>query len=260
MATSNVPSYPVIYVDVHADGSAHLNIAGRHIDYPPAPVGETRTLITQYAVTVAVSLGRPVRMTTSDPDGTFKIAVHPDGTVSELTTAAGKPRRLTRSPTHPPQQAPSPEHDPASLVPPSAAQGEASLLGELEPTRMVSRQAAIIAVLTFDTGATYSIHRSALVGRRPSAPHDEPVDQLLRVNDLTVTLSKNHFRIDQKNGKFWIADLGSANGTIVQHPASAPVILSPGKRQELRHRDVLLVGDVTITVALEQARPAEVYS
>jgi pSer/pThr/pTyr-binding forkhead associated (FHA) protein len=259
MATSNVPSYPVIYVDVNADGSAHLNIAGRHIDYPPAPLGGTRTLITRYAVTIAISLGRPVRMTTSEPAGTFKIAVHPDGTVTELTTAEGKPRRLTRAPTHPPQ-APFPGREPTPPEPTSAAQWEAALLGELEPTRMISRQASVIAVLTFDTGATYSIPRSALVGRRPSAPHDEPAEQLVRVNDPTVTLSKNHFRIDQKDGKFWIADLGSGNGTIVQHPASPPVILSPGKRHELRHGDVLLTGDVTITVTIEQAGPAEVSS
>jgi predicted component of type VI protein secretion system len=85
------------------------------------------------------------------------------------------------------------------------------------------------------------------------------VEQLLRVDDPTVTLSKNHFRIDQKDGKFWVTDLGSANGTIVQHPASAPVLLSPGRRHELRHGAVLLTGDITITVALH-AEPSEVYS
>jgi predicted component of type VI protein secretion system len=279
MATSNVPSYPVIYVDVHTDGSAHLNIAGRHIDYPQAPLSETRAAITRYAVTIATLLGRPVRMTTSDPDATFNIAVHPNGTVTELTPSEAKTRHITRAPATTPPRSPhassapiaqqrtttaqhedAAERAPARLAHRASTEDAVSAGGELEATHIASPRPAFIAVLTFNPGATYRIYGSALFGRRPTAPHGDPVDQLVRVNDPTVTLSKNHFRVEQKDGHFWIADLASANGTILQRTAATPVALRPHELHELCPEDVLLTGDITITVTLEPAIQAEIYS
>ena len=90
MASASIPNYPVINVDVRADGSAHVNVAGRHLDFPAGPVATTRVAVIRYAVDVAIALGRPVRMTSTGRDGTWKLAVHPNGSVSDLTEASSK--------------------------------------------------------------------------------------------------------------------------------------------------------------------------
>jgi hypothetical protein len=87
MTAAPIPSYPVIYVDVRADGSAHLNVAGRHIYYPAGPLADTRAAVTRYAVDMALTLGRPVRINTTDPAGTFRMAAHPNGTLTDLAPA-----------------------------------------------------------------------------------------------------------------------------------------------------------------------------
>ena len=151
MASAPIPSYPVIHVDVRADGSAHVNVAGRHIDYPAGPIVDTRAAVIRYAVEMARTLGRPVRMTTTDPAGTFELAAHTDGTVSDLTTEAkSKRRRRTPLEQNPatvtaiepgtPRQA---TPLPASIVAPvpsPVATAAASVDDDVEATRLTPRR------------------------------------------------------------------------------------------------------------------------
>jgi len=50
-------------VDVRADGSAHLNVAGRHVDYPAGDVTETRTAVISYAADLARSVVEGIALT-----------------------------------------------------------------------------------------------------------------------------------------------------------------------------------------------------
>ena len=84
-----IPTYPVIHVNVAADGSAHVNVAGDHRDYPAGPIDTTREQIIGYAVEGAARLGRGVRMTTVDPAGQWRLAVFPSGEVEPLDPVAG---------------------------------------------------------------------------------------------------------------------------------------------------------------------------
>ena len=98
MSTAPIPAYPVVYVDVAVDGSAHVNVAGRHEHFDPAPSDVTRRAVTAYAAAVAAELRRPVRTRITDPDGQWLVAVHPTGTVTDLAEApqkAARPRRQT---------------------------------------------------------------------------------------------------------------------------------------------------------------------
>lgn len=104
MQPISIPAYPVLVVDVHQDGSAHANVAGRHVDYPPAPAADTRAAVTQYAAELATTLGRPIRMTTTDPQGTWQLAVHSDGTVTDLAPPAPRRRRPPLEHTHTPDE------------------------------------------------------------------------------------------------------------------------------------------------------------
>ena len=71
MNDPKIPNYPVVHVTVQPDGSAHVNAAGDHQNYPPGSVDATREQVLAYAIAVATRLGRGVRMTTVDPDGAF---------------------------------------------------------------------------------------------------------------------------------------------------------------------------------------------
>jgi pSer/pThr/pTyr-binding forkhead associated (FHA) protein len=237
----NVPHYPVIYVDLRADGSAHLNLAGRHIDYPPAPLADTRTAITRYATDIAVTLGRPVRMNSTGRDGTFTVAVHPTGTVTDLTTST------------PPTQRPAP---PAPTPAPPTAHP-----ADVDAIQLVStRRAAPIVTLTLDTGGSVTIAHSALIGRHPLPSPDNPTEQLIQVRDATRTLSKTHFRIHHTQDRFTITDQGSANGTTLHRADAPPRHLRPHQAYDLRDNDVIAAGEVTFHVTVTHRPETEIRS
>jgi len=221
MPSLPIPNYPVIMVDVRADGSAHVNVAGRHVDYPAGDVTETRTAVIAYAADLARSLNRPVRMTTSGPDSIWKLAVHPNGTVTDLTVENAK---LTRRPRTMLEQRP---------------------LGAAVP----------IATLTFSTGEVAHIRAATLFGRRPTAQGGGNAYELLAVDDGSCTISKTHARVEWRDGELWITDRQSANGTIVNRPGQNPVGLTAGQPYQLIDGDVLRLGDMTVTVSMGEVDP-----
>ena len=221
MPSLPIPNYPVIMVDVRADGSAHLNVAGRHVDYPAGDIAETRTAVISYAADLARSMNRPVRMTTSGPDSIWKLAVHPNGTVTDLAAENAKPNRRPRTPL---EQRP---------------------LGAAVP----------IATLTFSTGVVARIRAATLLGRQPTAQGAEKADELLAVDDGTRTISKTHARLEWRDGELWITDRQSANGTIVDRPGQNPVNLTAGHHYQLIAGDVLRLGDTTFTVNMGEVDP-----
>jgi pSer/pThr/pTyr-binding forkhead associated (FHA) protein len=93
------------------------------------------------------------------------------------------------------------------------------------------------AVLTFETGPFAGRvvgvpQASASVGRAPS-------------NDIIIgdpATSGRHARIELRNGDYWISDLGSTNGTLVN---GEPII-----DKQLSHGDVISIGQNTIRFAL----------
>jgi hypothetical protein len=270
MTTAPIPSYPVIYVDVRADGSAHVNVAGRHIDYPAGPLADTRAAVTRYAVEMALTLGRPVRINTTDPAGTFRMAAHPDGTLTDLAAAEGKPkRRRRRQPDQAQQPAPSTgatavvlppvePAPPAPAVPVVAAIPADVPHDELEATRLAPRRAAArAAVLTFSSGEAVTVSGSALVGRRPTPLEDEAIDELVKIDDTSRTVSKTHFRVEWHANHFWIADREAANGVILQRRGDAATALAAWQPHQLRHGDVLVIGDVTVMVTIDNPAQTE---
>jgi pSer/pThr/pTyr-binding forkhead associated (FHA) protein len=242
MTPTPIPAYPVIHVDVRADGSAHVNVAGQHVDYPAAPIADTRTAITQYAVDIAISLGRPVRMNTTEPAGTFTVAAHPDGTVSDLAAPEPITRRGRRS-----QRTPDPSTPEAPV---ETARDSADNTGE----STVRRAPSPTVTLTLDNGQIIAIRGSALVGRYPD-PGNDAIDHLIAIDDPERTLSKTHFRLHWQDSTLWITDCNSGNGTTVLQQPGFSTHLTPGVPHELRYDDVVQAGEVTFTVTLEHMTP-----
>lgn len=265
---TDVPSYPVVDVDLRADGSAHVNIAGDHTDLPPGDLPATRAAVIAIAQQVAAALGRPVRMRAADPQGIWHNAVHPDGTVTEAgpqpagrVRAASTTRRAPRTgaiprarrgvdedsePTADPQPryrrtAPLSSPDPAEAAPAEPSE---------EPTRLSRPRMAVLHV-QFSTGQGADIHQPLLVGRGPAA---EPGTTALALSDASRTVSKTHLRLDPSPSGATVTDLGSANGVLITR-AGIERDLAPGVPFELRDGDALELGDVTATVRHANAAP-----
>ena len=254
--TASIPSYPVIHVDVLADGSAHVNVAGRHVSYPAGPLTDTRAAVTRYAVEMALTLGRPVRMTTTDPAGTFRMAAHPDGTLTDLAAVDGKPKRRRRPQL---EQTSAPATGAIAVMRPAAPAVPAASVpalasapvghDELEATRLAPHVPS--AVLTFSNGQSVTVTGSTLVGRRPVALDDEVIDKIVTLEDTTSTVSKTHFRVDWHIHRLWIAARDTVNGVILERHGAIAVTLIARQPHELRHGDVLVIGEVTATVAIK---------
>ena len=252
----NIPSYPVVHVSVNPDASAHVNAAGDHQNFPGGDLENTRAQVKAYAIAVATRLGRGVRMTTTDPDGEWKLGVYPDGEVVDLTPAPAKGR--TRARTGSAQRRPGP----VSAAETASAIQSATVLIEhiIEPTlarrhptgKSVAPEGTLVATLEFSTGDSAIIGHRAIIGRNPwSVAADPGGSQLVVVSDHSRTVSRVHADVGWVDGKLTVSDRAAGNGTAITRPTTGRFELVPGESYELLHGDVLQLGThVTCTVSI----------
>ena len=106
------------------------------------------------------------------------------------------------------------------------------------PAEEVASGAGYAAILTFESGP-FSGRIVALPDQMVSigrAPDNEVV-----VGDPAT--SGHHGRIEMRSGSFWISDLGSTNGTLVN---GEPVI-----EKQLSDNDTIAIGQSTLRFTLE---------
>ena len=246
---------------------------------PPAAttVGELRATGWE-SIPVAAELRRPVRTRITDPDGQWLVAVHPTGTVTDLAEApqkAARPRRQTvtvpaaQAPQCP---APNPECPPPGTAsaptlyrPPARVAAPIAPLpapevgtvpdAELDDTRLAQRSAQRpqpTATLKFSTGDVAHVVSSALIGRRPTGDPGEDVDLTVTVDDESRKLSRTHLRIEWHDGALWATDRAASNGTTIERAGAAPVELTPWQPFQLHDQDVAVLGDVRLTVSVDE--------
>lgn len=259
MNDPKIPNYPVVHVTVQPDGSAHVNAAGDHQNYPADDVDETRERVLAYAIAVATRLGRGVRMTTADPDGEWKLGVYPDGEVVDLAPTPTKGRIAPKSAPRPRAAAVLMSEPPA--LPPVLLKESPTVVLERTSERTViaprvprqPRQPGTpVATLKFSTGETAIIGPPAIIGRNPSAhAADVAGAQLIVVADRGRTVSRMHADVAWVGGKLTVSDRGAGNGTSITRQATGQFDLTPGKPYELHGGDLLHIGpDVSCTVAI----------
>lgn len=269
MNDPKIPNYPVVHVTVQADGSAHVNAAGDHQNYPAGDVDETRERVLAYAIAVATRLGRGVRMTTVDPDGEWKLGVYPDGEVVDLAPTPPKGRTAAKASTprqsagavlvgEPPALPPAPPKESPTVV--LERTTERTVIAPRVP-RQPRQPGTPVATLKFSTGETAIIGPPAIIGRNPSAhAADAAGAQLIVVSDRSRTVSRMHADVAWVGGKLTVSDRGAGNGTSITRPAKGQFDLTPGKPYELLDGDLLHIGpDVTCAVAISylQAETAQ---
>lgn len=260
MNDPKIPNYPVVHVTVQADGSAHVNAAGDHQNYPAGDVAATRERVLAYAIAVATRLGRGVRMTTADPDGEWKLGVYPDGEVVDLAPAPAKGRPPAKVSTPRPRAVAVLVSEPPAL-PPALPKESPTVVLERTTERTViaprvprqpRRPGTPVATLKFSTGETAIIGPPAIIGRNPSAKAaDIAGAQLIVVSDRSRTVSRMHADVAWVGGKLTVSDRGAGNGTSITRPAKGQFDLTPGKPYELLDGDMLHIGpDVNCTVVI----------
>lgn len=114
--------------------------------------------------------------------------------------------------------------------------GSSPLAPEIEDTRIVTapggstRATSPRFVLQFSTGESVTVAGTGLIGRNPTAEPGEYFDNLVRILDLTRSVSKTHLQFGHEQGEFWLTDRYSGNGTILRPPERAASRAEPGKR------------------------------
>jgi hypothetical protein len=108
-----VPAWPVIAIELTAAGHALVNAT-------PVPAGENaRAAAIEAAARYAARLGRPVRATATEADGTsWPLIIHPDATVSAAggPTKAKHPRRRALLAALARPESPGPQQEPAAVA------------------------------------------------------------------------------------------------------------------------------------------------
>lgn len=75
------------------DGRPRLVIAGAEHPLTGQDLVELRENAIKRIAQTATALGRPVRATAYDPEGTWQLVIHPDGTIQNNPTRPARDRR-----------------------------------------------------------------------------------------------------------------------------------------------------------------------
>ena len=127
---------------------------------------------------------------------------------------------------------------PAWQNPDSTQDAKRTVSLQAVPTEQITSGAGIAALLTFETGP--------FAGRIVAVPSQMITVGRAPDNDVVVgdpATSGHHGRIDVRGDSFWISDLGSTNGTLLN---GEPVI-----EKELSDGDLISIGQNTIRFTLE---------
>jgi pSer/pThr/pTyr-binding forkhead associated (FHA) protein len=117
-----------------------------------------------------------------------------------------------------------------------------------EPKRTISLQAVPVEQIESGVGfaALLTFESGPFAGRIVALPNQMVTIGRAPDNDVVVgdpATSGHHGRIDVRAGSFWVSDLGSTNGTLVN---GEPVI-----EHQLTHGDMIAIGQSTIRFTLE---------
>jgi predicted component of type VI protein secretion system len=106
-------------------------------------------------------------------------------------------------------------------------------------------------VLRFDTGDRVDVVGRGVIGRNPAAPTDENLAHLVPISDSGRTVSKSHLDFGVEDGRLWVMDRGSTNGTAVVDPHGGERTLEPGAKTPVEAGSTVRFGDRSFTVESE---------
>ena len=129
MSSIEVPTFPKIEARTHANGSGEVTINGTSYPIETATLEDARAAILARVAETAGKMQRPVRVTTTGPDGEWPLIVHPDGSVEADDSLPAHPAPVEEVAPEP-EPLPEPTPAPIDSVPAHAAPPVAPAVAE----------------------------------------------------------------------------------------------------------------------------------
>ncbi|MFC5931520.1 FHA domain-containing protein [Cryobacterium melibiosiphilum] len=269
-----VADWPKITAKLNLDGSGTITVNGSERPCAAASVEELRTGITARCVAIATGIRRPVRLTVTEPSGTWQLAVRPEGVVQLLDDAGMIPpadgltvdegrcrhcRRLqsvteTRcaqcgiAEPHRVELAPLTCAGPAPLGIDSEPEQSPPAVDDLALTRLCPPVPDRPTLrLHFNTQETVDVTGNAAIGRNPSSIDGRhPVSVASPGRMLSRTHARTHALLDlDEAGHIVVTDHHSGNG--VETLTDPPMWLIPFQPYVIQSGTTLRMGDVECT-------------
>jgi len=274
-----VTDWPRITATLNLDGSGTITVNGSERPCAAASVEELRTGITARCVAIATGIRRPVRLTVTEPSGTWQLAVRPEGIVQliddagmippadGLTVDEGRCRHCRRlqpvTETHCAQCGIAEPHR-VELAPlADSAPAPSGIDSEPEPSPPADDDMALTRLrppvpdrptlrLHFNTQETVDVTGNATIGRNPSSIDGRhPVS----VASPGRMLSRTHALLDlDEAGHIVVTDHHSGNG--VETLTEPPMWLTPGQPYVMQPGTTLRMGDVDCTPEVVRDTPS----
>ncbi|KFF58855.1 hypothetical protein JF66_15500 [Cryobacterium sp. MLB-32] len=103
-------------------------------------------------------------------------------------------------------------------------------------------------LLRLDTGEAFDVHGDGLIGRNPVALDGLPC-QLIGYADTTMSISKTHLSFGLEDGRLWMTDRRSTNGSSLIRAGSEQRPISSVARTFVEPGDLIALGERRIWVA-----------
>lgn len=104
-------------------------------------------------------------------------------------------------------------------------------------------------LLKFDSGMTFTVGETpGIIGVKPLPEEPEEGRQRVFLEDDTDTVAPEHLEFGVKRGVFWVKDLKTVAGTVVEEPGSPALQCIPYDVYPLVRGSKVTIGDVAFTL------------
>jgi hypothetical protein len=112
-----------------------------------------------------------------------------------------------------------------------------------------TQRAPIRFVLKFAHGPQITVGEMAGIIGVKAVSEDDPAEiQRITVDDDTDTVAPEHLEFGVKNGVFWVKDLKTVNGTVVEEPGARPLQCIPYDTYSLVRGSTVTLGSLSFTL------------
>jgi len=102
-------------------------------------------------------------------------------------------------------------------------------------------------VLTFEGGNSVTVGEApGVIGVKPISEGDPP--SRIYVEDESDTVAPEHLEYGVDKGVFWVQDLKTVNGTVVEEPGAAPVQCVPYEKYFVVRGSTIRIGELSFTL------------
>ena len=112
-----------------------------------------------------------------------------------------------------------------------------------------TQRAPIRFVLKFAHGPQITVgEMPGIIGVKPVSDQDPSDIQRITVDDDTDTVAPEHLEFGVKNGVFWVKDLKTVNGTVVEEPGARALQCIPYDTYSLVRGSTVTLGSLSFTL------------